>query len=228
VKLTIPRHGLVWIDVAVKAGTVAFLLLALAAPDWPQFQGKAFEGRAVVYPIALAIVPLGWWLIARRRMSFPAAADVLIGLPFLIDMAGNALNLYDSIDWWDDANHLVNWALHTGGIAILLRGTMLPAAARFGIGLAWASTTAIAWELLEYVTFVPNSPEAATAYRDTLGDLLLGVLGGAAAAAMVAWWPRRPRARATEARRFPPPSGPEDATETTGGRSPDGQSRITP
>jgi hypothetical protein len=32
-------------------------------------------------------------------------------MPFLIDTAGNAANLYDTIDWWDDANHVVNWAI---------------------------------------------------------------------------------------------------------------------
>jgi len=30
----------------------------------------------------------------------------------------------------------------------------------------------------EFVTFVPNSPEAATAYADTLGDIALGMVGG--------------------------------------------------
>jgi len=40
---------------------------------------------------------------------------MLIVLPFLIDMAGNAANLYDTISWWDDANHFVNWAILVSG-----------------------------------------------------------------------------------------------------------------
>jgi hypothetical protein len=116
-----------WIDLAVKAATVGLLVLALLAPDLPQFQGKAFAGRAIAYPIALAIVPAAWWLIGRGRMPFPVATDVLLGLPFLIDMAGNALNLYDTVEWWDDANHLGNWALHTAAIVLLvLRWGWLP------------------------------------------------------------------------------------------------------
>ena len=174
------------IDVAVKAATIVLLLVALGNPELPQFQGKAFAGRAIAYPIALAIVPVAW-LVLRRPIPYPVVPDILIGLPFLIDMAGNALGLYDSIEWWDDANHLVNWWLHTSAVAILLAGTGLPRAARAGLGIAWAASTAILWELAEYVTFVPGSAEASTAYADTLGDLALGLLGGTIASLLIAW-----------------------------------------
>jgi hypothetical protein len=120
-------------------------------------------------------------------VAYPYATDVLVTLPFLIDTVGNALDLYDSIEWWDDANHLVNWFLLTAAIAILLRGTDLPPWARAGLGIGWAATTAILWELAEYVTFVPGSSEASTAYADTLGDLALGLLGGTIASLLIAW-----------------------------------------
>jgi hypothetical protein len=42
------------------------------------------------------------------------------------------------------------------------------------------------WELAEYVTFIKDSPELATAYTDTLFDEILGTAGGAVAAALVA------------------------------------------
>jgi hypothetical protein len=187
-----------WIDAAVKAGTIALVGLAVLAPDLPQFQGKAFAGRAIAYPIALAVVPLAWWLFGRGRFAFPVATDILLGLPFFIDMAGNALNLYDTIEWWDDANHLGNWALHTSAIVLLFRGRLAPVAA---VGIAWAATTAILWELAEYVAFVPNSPEAATAYQDTLGDLALGLLGGTVAAVALAWTFARQRAAFGSGRR---------------------------
>jgi hypothetical protein len=193
-------RGLVAVDVAIKAATVTLLAWAVLSPDLPQFQGKAFTGRAIAYPVALFAVPALWWLLARRRMSFPVAVDILIGLPFLIDVAGNALNLYDTIEWWDDLNHLVNWALHTAAIGLLLRhGTWTPAT-RVALAFCWAVTTAVLWELAEYVTFVPNSPEATTAYADTLMDLALGMLGGLVAAILVA--------------RLPPirPSGADSAT----------------
>ena len=176
-----------WVDVAVKAATLALLLLALLAPDLPQFQGKAFAGRAIAYPIALVALPVGWWLFGRGRLAFPVVSDILLGLPFLIDMAGNALNLYDSIDWWDDLNHLGNWALHTAAIVLIARLLAQPRRVQIPVGIAWAAVTAIVWELAEYVAFVPNSPEAATAYQDTLGDLALGLVGGTIATLVVAF-----------------------------------------
>ena len=180
------RRWLFAVDVAIKIATILLLLVALSLPDLPQFQGKAFAGRAIAYPIALAVIPVVW-LLLRRPIPYPVVPDILIGLPFLIDMAGNALGLYDSVEWWDDANHLVNWWLHTAAIAILLAGTSLPRAARAGLGIAWAASTAILWELAEYVTFVPGSAEATTAYADTLGDLALGLLGGTIASVLIAW-----------------------------------------
>src|SRR6187431_2112344 len=168
---------LVLVDVAIKVATVGLLAWAILNPDLPQFTGKAFTARAVVYPIGLVVLPIGWSLFGRSRMAFPVVADILLGLPFLIDVAGNALDLYDTIEWWDDANHLVNWALHTAGAALALSYLPLGRLNRFALGVGFGAVTAIGWELAEYVTFIRDSPELATAYTDTLGDLLLGTIG---------------------------------------------------
>jgi hypothetical protein len=42
--------------------------------------------------------------------------------------------------------------------------------------------TAILWEIAEYLTFIHDSSELATAYTDTLGDLALGLTGSVVAA----------------------------------------------
>jgi hypothetical protein len=188
----VSRRAWLAVDVAVKVATVALLAWAVLNPDLPQFQSKAFTGRAIAYPIAMLVLPFVWWVAWRRRgMAFPVAADILIGLPFLIDVVGNALNLYDAVEWWDDANHLVNWFLHTAAIGLLLRLGSWGRWTRVGLGIAWAATTAILWELAEYVAFVPDSPEAATAYADTLGDLALGLIGGTVASILVSRLPSR-------------------------------------
>jgi hypothetical protein len=179
-------------DVAIKAVTVFLLAWAVLNPDLPQFQGKAFTGRAVAYPVALLIVPLGWWVFGSRTIRFPFAADILFGLPFLIDVVGNGLNLYDTIEWWDDANHLVNWLLHTGAVGLLLRHGSWSTVTRAALALGYAVTSAVLWEFAEYVTFVPNSPEAASAYADTLLDLGLGMVGGLVAAIMTSRMPAIP------------------------------------
>ena len=177
-------------DILVKAATIALLLFALVNPDLPQFQGKAFVGRAVVYPLALALFPAGWWLFGRRRIPFPAIADLLFGLPFLIDVTGNALNLYDTVDRWDDLNHLVNRVLHTAAVGLLLRWGPWSWRIRAALAFGYAVTSAVLWEFGEFVTFVPNSPEATTAYADTLGDIALGMVGGLIGAIVTARLPR--------------------------------------
>jgi hypothetical protein len=187
-----PSRGLLAIDVVVKVATVGLLVLAVVSPDLPQFQGKAFTGRAVAYPIALLALPVLWWLLGRRRLPFPVVPDILVGLPFLIDVAGNALNLYDTVEVWDDLNHLVNWGLHTAAIGLLLRYGRWGRATRVALAFAWAVTTAVLWELAEFATFVQDSPEAVTAYADTLGDLALGMLGGLVAAIFTARLPSQP------------------------------------
>ena len=184
------RRGWLAVDIAIKVATVVLLAWAVLNPDLPQFTSKAFTGRAIAYPIALLVLPVAWWLVGRPRgMAFPVGADILLGLPFLIDVVGNAANFYDTIEWWDDANHLVNWFLHTAAIGLLLRLGSWGKGTRAALAVGWAATTAILWELAEYVAFVPNSPEAATAYADTLGDLALGLIGGAVAAVVVSRLP---------------------------------------
>jgi len=150
-------------------------------------------GRALTYPLAALIVPAVWWWLRRRRgrATYPYALDVLLVLPFLIDTAGNAANLYDTISWWDDVNHLVNWAILVGGFSVLLLRTRLDAWPIFGLAVGFGAVTAIVWELLEYVTFIRNSPELKTAYLDTLGDLALGLTGSMIAAVVAASVARR-------------------------------------
>jgi hypothetical protein len=168
--------------IAVKAALVGLLLFAVARPDLPRFAGKAMTGRAIAYPLVALVVPAVWWFLRRRRsrrVEYPYALDILVVLPFLIDTAGNAANLYDTVGWWDDANHFVNWALLVAGFGRLLvrlpYGRLVSAALAVGFG----AVTAILWEFLEYYTFIRHSKELRTAYTDTLGDLALGLAGSA-------------------------------------------------
>ena len=177
-------RAVLFLDVAVKVALIALLLHAVANPDLPQYSGKAMLGRALTYPIAALLVPVVWGLRFRDR-PYPADVDLLLTAPFLIDVAGNALDLYDSIEWWDDANHFFNWMLVTAAAALVLRSSGLGRLTCFGLAVGFAALTAIAWELAEYLTFIRFSSELATAYTDTLGDLTLGTLGGALGAAIV-------------------------------------------
>ena len=174
------RGKIFWLDVAVKASLI--LLLAFGAfSGLERFAGKAFGWRLLGYSIAAFIVPAIW--VARgRRSSYPYASDILFVLPFLIDTVGNALDLYDTIDWWDDANHFVNWALLSGALAAALARTHIRGLELFGLVVGFGGVTAILWEIGEYFAFIRNSSELSTAYTDTLGDMALGLSGSAVTA----------------------------------------------
>jgi len=178
----------------VKTALVILLLFALLLPDLAGTKGKAAGARLVVYPLGMLAVPLWWWAYGRRRMSraghqlgFPWAADLLVTLPWFLDTLGNRLNLFDTVSWFDDAMHFVNWLLLTAGVLLawrlrrtVSRGLVLMSGLGFGV------TAAVMWELGEYAAFLRGSPELVTAYTDTLGDLSLGTAGALVAATVVA------------------------------------------
>ena len=89
----------------IFSATVAQLAVATFIPGLDQFEGKAFGARLLAYPLLMLVTPAVWWLTARRSSpppSPPWSAFALIMAPFLVDVTGNTLDLYDSIGWWDD------------------------------------------------------------------------------------------------------------------------------
>lgn len=160
-----------------------------------RFEEKGFGWRLLWYPAMILALPVIWRFFGRGR--YPYLADALLTLPFFVDVMGNVLNLYDSIDWWDDANHFANWLFLSLGIGMLLLRTRFEPVALVGFVLAWGATSAIVWELGEYLTFIrTNEDEFATAYTDTLGDLTLDLCGALLAASLTFAAARRLELRA--------------------------------
>jgi hypothetical protein len=183
--------------VAVFVLTVAQLAVATFVDGLPQFEGKGFGARLVAYPAMMLLVPAGWvgfQRYQRRRgrrgadaSPLPWAGFALIMAPFLIDVTGNTLDLYDSLGWWDDANHFANWFLLCAGIGLLL--LRAPIRPPWALGLLVAgigALLAVMWELGEWYTFIRHGTELDTAYEDTLFDEVLGSLGGAIAGIVIA------------------------------------------
>ena len=165
-----------YVNVAVKAAFAVLLIMVAIGHDWPQLQGKAVPLRLVFYPMSALVVPLAWWLRGRHG-RYPHDVDALLVAPFAIDLAGNLLDLFDSVSWWDDANHLVNWAILVAAAGRLLLRTALDRPVRTALAIGFGAVAAILWELGEYLTFVQHSTERFTAYRDTMGDEALGLAG---------------------------------------------------
>jgi hypothetical protein len=211
------------VTVLVLGATVVQLAVATFVDGLPQFEDKGFGARLVAYPVLMLLVPAAWTWARRRRgpdtpktpdpRDTPATPDTphttapplpwggfaLIMAPFLIDVTGNSLDLYDRLGWWDDANHLVNWFLLSAGIGVLLlRAEIAPAWALGLLVTGIGALLAIGWELAEWYAFIRHGTELGTAYEDTLGDEALGTLGAAVAGVLVARRQsgRTPRARA--------------------------------
>jgi hypothetical protein len=178
------------VTLALLALTVAQLAVATFVPGLEQFEGKAFGARLVAYPLMMLLVPAVWALVRRWRggdAPLPWAGFAWIMAPFLVDVTGNTLDLYDRIWWWDDANHAVNWLMLGLGAGLLLaRGDVRP---RWALGLlvtGLGAVLAIGWEVGEWWTFIRHGTELDTAYTDTLGDEVLGTLGAAVAGLVTA------------------------------------------
>jgi hypothetical protein len=180
------------VSLALKAALAGLLLFALAHQNWDRFAAKAMGIRAMTYPVAALIVPLVWvvWTRLRGRVRYPWDVDALIVAPFVIDVAGNAANLYDTLSWFDDFCHFTNWALISAAFgAALRRGPVIP---RWMLALTCAGIGAIAailWELAEYATFILNTSEVIGIYRDTIGDEVLGLSGATLAGILTALRP---------------------------------------
>ncbi|MEJ7629037.1 MAG: hypothetical protein WKF54_05540 [Nocardioidaceae bacterium] len=184
-----PGHRAEQAAAAVFLLTVGQLAVATFVPGLPQFEGKAFGARLLFYPCLMAIVPVACWLVRRRTGAsdpLPWTACAFVMAPFLVDVTGNTLDFYDSLWWWDDANHFVNWLLLSWGLGLLV--------ARLEVHPRWllvititglGALLAIVWELGEWYTFIRHGTELGTAYEDTLSDETLGTLGAFVAGLVV-------------------------------------------
>ena len=175
--------------VAILTLTVAQLLVLALAPDMEQAEEKGFGARLAFYPLLMLLAPTVWALVRWLRSStapMPWTPFALMMSPFLVDVTGNTLDLYDQVPWWDDANHFGNWVLLCCGLGLLMLQARMTPPWALGITVTGAGAVlAILWELGEWWTFIRHGTERRTAYEDTLADETLGTLGGAVAAVII-------------------------------------------
>ena len=178
-----------WVPVLVLLLTVTQLAVAQYVPGIERFADKAFGARLIAYPLLMLVVPFLWWVVVKRRhpdREPPYGAFTLVMLPFLVDVTGNSLDLFDAVVWWDDFSHFLNWALLLTGIGLLICGPVRPPWAVVFLVTGLGAAIALGWELGEWYTFIRHGTELDTAYEDTLGDETLGTLGALVAGLVVA------------------------------------------
>jgi hypothetical protein len=183
------RHRWAWLPALVLLATVAQLAVATFVPGIGRFEDKAFGARLAAYPAMMLLVPAIWWLTVGRRhpeKEPPYVAFALIMLGFLVDTTGNSLDLYDSVTWWDDMNHFVNWFFLLSGIGLIIARNVTPLWVQLLLVTGLGCLLALGWEIGEWYTFIRHGTELDTAYEDTLGDMTLGSCGAFLAALLVA------------------------------------------
>jgi hypothetical protein len=172
-------------NIAVKALLVGLIAIALVFGESDRFNDKAMGARAIAYPLLCAIPGAVWWFAHRRRpeLAYPYVADALVTLSFVVDLGGNALDLFDRLVWFDDAAHFTNWFILGLALCVTLRHTR-PAWEVVWLVTGAGAVAAILWELAEYQSFVQKI-ESLGIYRDTMGDLCLGTSGALVAGLLV-------------------------------------------
>jgi hypothetical protein len=174
------------LNIAAKLLLVALLYYGMMHLHLDRFAGKAMGARAAFYPISIVVVPVVWALRGRRP-PYPHLADLFMALPFVIDVAGNALDLYNTIVWFDDVAHAVTFLLLVLAVgSLLLRLNLEPWIATC-LSIGFGAVAHILWEIIEFVAMWIGSPGLQLTYEDTIGDLALSLCGTVIAGLITGW-----------------------------------------
>lgn len=178
----------VLVDLAVKLAVVGLSLYPLARPDASHFKGKAMGIRAVAYPAVMLLIPAAW-LFAGQPSAYPVAADVLVGVPFLVDALGNVLNLF-AIERFDVIPHFVGWLCLAAAFGFAVNPMLDVRWVGFGLALGFGAVLDVVWEIAEFLFSRLGSSGLQLTYENTIQDLamsLSGATAGAVLSATVLW-----------------------------------------
>jgi hypothetical protein len=164
------------VNLSLRA-VIGFVLIdALRRPREPRYAGKAIGTRGLVVVPASLLVP-AVWAIRDRRGAYPVWTDSLHLSIYALDMAGNYLDLYDRVTYFDAIPHAHGTGAATVVVADLFE---LPALSAIGI----AQVVHIGLEAQEYYSDVLFGLHNVRGTWDTVDDLLAGAVGSAAYAGL--------------------------------------------
>lgn len=175
-------------NLCVKGVYFVLAGIVLCFPDLPQFAGKAMSERLGVYSLGVFAIPFYAWLALRKNPGkYPHGADVFFTLPFIIDLAGNAFNCFDTIRIFDDITHFTNWMFLVMGFALMLGRHPFSRLNLAGLAIGFGASTHILWEIGEFAVMKLGSSRLHLTYEDTIGDLITSFAGTVAGALSVAF-----------------------------------------
>lgn len=155
---------------ALRLCILFFTIDAIVNAGDPRFEGKALGPRNVGILLGLSMLFPILHLVQKRWKRYPYWHDALYLSIFWLDMAGNTLDLYNSVSWWDHIPHFHG----PGALSMVLMGAFglaaLPAA-----GLA--TILHVILECQEYYGDVLLGTHNVNGVADTVNDLAFGIAG---------------------------------------------------
>ena len=174
------------LNFSAKLLLVALLTYGMMNLELDRFAGKGMTARAFLYPVSIVVIPIVWTLRGKRP-PYPHLADLLLALPFIIDLGGNALDLYNTVVWFDDVAHAVTWMFLVLAIGSLILRLGLEPWITTALSIGFGAVSHILWEIIEFVAMWVGSPGLQLTYEDTIGDLALSLCGTVIAGLVTGW-----------------------------------------
>jgi hypothetical protein len=168
--LGLAREPSVLMDVGLRTMILVFTVDALVNAGDPRFAGKALGPRNVGILLGLSMLFPILHFIYKRWKRYPVWYDDLYLSIFWLDMAGNSLNLYNTVEWWDHIPHFHG----PGALAMVLIGVfaMAPLAAA-----GFATMLHLLLEINEYYGDVLLGTHNVRGIADSINDLAFGLAG---------------------------------------------------
>lgn len=177
------------VDLGVKAAVVGLSVFPLVRPNASHFAGKAMGVRALIYPATTLLIPAVWWFSGRPG-PYPFLADIALGLPFVLDGAGNVLGLF-AIKGFDAIPHAVGWFFLSLAFGLAVAPLVPEPWIAFGLIAGFGAIADIVWEIGEFLLMKSGASGLQLTYENTIQDLGFSLAGAVLAAAAVATilWP---------------------------------------
>jgi hypothetical protein len=164
------REPAVLVNIVSRLLIVLFTIDALVNAGDDRFAGKALGPRNVGIMLGFSMLFPLVYLVAKRWRSYPWWYDNLYLSIFWLDMAGNSLNLYNSVEWWDHIPHFHG----PGALSAVLMGVFgLPGLAAAGL----ATILHVTLECWEYYGDVLMGTHNVRGIADSINDLAYGLAG---------------------------------------------------
>jgi hypothetical protein len=157
-------------NLGLRLAILFFTVDAIVNAGDPRFAGKALGPRNVGILLGLSMLFPILHFIYKRWKKYPVWYDNLYLSIFWLDMAGNSLNLYNAVEWWDHIPHFHG----PGALSMVLVGAFgfAPLAAA-----GFATMLHLLLEVNEYYGDVLLGTHNVRGIMDSMNDLSFGLAG---------------------------------------------------